>query len=484
MSDSDYRMLIDGELVEATGGRVYDNINPATEEVLGTAPNAGVDDVERAIHAARRAFDTTTWSTDAEFRRTCLIQLQEVLRKHVEDLRPVLIAEAGLPYELTKQVGLDGAIDMVGHYIDLLEHYEFEKVITPNVGDEGAHRIIRREAAGVVAAITPWNYPIFLALGKLAPTLAAGCTVILKPAPDTPWSTLEIGRLLNEHTDIPAGVVNIVTTDDNEVASVLTTHPEVDAITFTGSTATGRRIMAAAAPTVKKLQLELGGKSSAIVLDDADFASAIPFIVGTTMSHAGQGCGIYSRLLVPRARQEEAIAIAEATMKMIPWGDPTEPNNYMGPLANKKQYASVLRYYAQAEDAGRVITGGKASDRFEKGYYVEPTIIADADSSSVVAQEEIFGPLLCIIPFDDDDEAIAISNDTVYGLAGGVWSADPERARKVAEGMRAGAIQINDQMWNHQTAPFGGYKQSGIGREWGVEGLEDMLQVKSIARPA
>lgn len=484
MSNSDYRMLIDGDLVAATGGQTYENINPATEEVLGTVPDAAAEDVERAILAARRAFDTTGWATDVEFRRKCLRQLQDALRERKEKLRPILIAEAGLPDSMTRMVGLDGCIEMMGHYSDLLESYEFETVIDPAAGDEGAHRIVRREAAGVVSAITPWNYPVFLALGKLAPALAAGCTVVLKPAPDTPWTTLEIGRIIHDHTDIPAGVVNIVTTADNDVAAIMTTHPEVDAITFTGSTATGRRIMAAAAPTVKRLQLELGGKSAAIVLDDADFTSAVPFIVGTTMSHAGQGCGIYSRMLVPRERMDEAVAIAEATMAQIPWGDPTDPNNYMGPLANKKQYDSVLNYYSQAADAGRVVTGGKASDRFEKGYWVEPTIVADADSKSVVAQEEIFGPLLCIIAFDDDEDAIRISNDTIYGLSGGVWSADTARAQRVAEGMRASAIQINDQMWNHQTAPFGGYKQSGVGREWGVEGLEDMLEVKTIARPA
>ncbi|MFF0818691.1 aldehyde dehydrogenase family protein [Rhodococcus sp. NPDC003318] len=484
MSSSEYRMLIDGDLVAAADGQVYENINPATEEVIGTAPKANSADVERAILAARRAFDTTSWSTDTAFRRKCLIQLQDALRKNVEELRPIVVAEGGLPLALTYDVGLDGGIEMMSHYIDLLDTYDFERVITPIPGDEAARRIVRREAAGVVSAITPWNYPVFLAIAKLAPALAAGCTVVLKPAPDTPWNTLEIGRFVIEHTDIPAGVVNIVSTDDNEVAALLTTHPAVDAVTFTGSTTTGRRIMAAAAPTVKRLTLELGGKSSAILLDDADFASAVPFVAATTMSHAGQGCGIYSRLLVPRSRVDEAVEIAVATMKQIPWGDPTDVNSYMGPLANKRQYESVLRYYEIAKRDGRVVLGGNASDRFEKGYWVEPTVVTDIDSLSPVPQEEIFGPLLCVLPFDSDDDAIEISNNTIYGLAGGVWSPNLDRAAHVANGMRASSIQINDQMWNHQTAPFGGYKQSGIGREWGVEGLEDFLEVKSIARPA
>ncbi|NMD64423.1 UNVERIFIED_ORG: aldehyde dehydrogenase (NAD+) [Nocardia globerula] len=484
MSNSEYRMLIDGALVAATGGRTYENVNPANEEVIGVSPNAGVADVERAILAARRAFDTTTWSTDTEFRQRCLVQLQSALRKNAEEMRPVMVAEGGLPLALTYDVALDGSIEMISHYIDLLDTFEFERVITPVAGDEKAHRIVRREGAGVVAAITAWNYPIFLAIAKLIPALAAGCTVVLKPAPDTPWNTLEIGRILLEHTDIPAGVVNIVSTDDNDVASVLTTHPEVDAVTFTGSTVTGRRIMAAAAPTVKRLTLELGGKSSAILLDDADFTSAIPFVAATTLSHAGQGCGIYSRLLVPRARLDEAVEIAVASMQQIPWGDPTDIANYMGPLANKRQYESVLRYYEIAKQTGRIALGGKASDRFEKGFWVEPTVLTDVDSLSTVPQEEIFGPLLCVLPYEDDADAVAISNNTIYGLAGGVWSADVERAQRVAEGMRASSIQVNDQMWNHRSAPFGGYKQSGIGREWGVEGLEDLLEVKTIARPA
>lgn len=484
MSSSEYRMLIDGELVGATGGRVYENISPVNEEVIGTAPNAEAADVERAILAARRAFDTTNWSTDTAFRQNCLIQLQTALRKNAETLRPIMVAEAGLPIALTYDVGLDRAIENMSHYIDLLGTFEFERVLTPLPGDEATRRIVRREAAGVVSAITPWNYPFHLALVKLVPALAAGCTVVLKPAPDTPWNTLEIGRLLLEHTDIPAGVVNIVTTDDNEVASVLTSHPAVDAVSFTGSTTTGRRIAAAAAPTVKRLTLELGGKSSSILLDDADFGALVPRVVAGTCSHAGQGCGIPSRLLVPRSRLGDAADLAVAAMQKFPWGDVNDPANYMGPLANKRQYESVLRYYEIAKRDGRVVLGGNASDRFEKGYWVEPTVVTDIDSHSPVAQEEIFGPALTILPYDDDADAAAVSNNTIYGLAGSVWSADTDRAMRVARAMRTGAISVNGATWNHTSMPFGGYKQSGLGREWGVEGLEDFLEVKSVARPA
>jgi len=380
---------------------------------------------------------------------------------------------------LTYDIAMDGSIEMMTHYIDLLDTFEFERAVA-SAGD-ASDRVVRREAAGVVAAITPWNSPFSRAVAKLTAALAAGCTVVLKPAPDTPWTTLDIGRVIVESTDIPAGVVNIVTTDDNEVASILTSHPAVDAVSFTGSTVTGRRIMASAAPTVKRLTLELGGKNSAILLDDADFVAAIPGISASTCSHAGQGCGIYSRLLVPRARLDEAVEIAVASMKQFPWGDPTDPGNYMGPVANRRQYDSVLRFYESAKNTGRVMLGGNASDRFDKGYWVEPTVVTDVDPTAPVSQEEIFGPLLTVLPYDDDADAVRLSNNTIYGLAGGVWSADTDRAKAVARGMRAGAIGVNGGGWMHQSTPFGGFKQSGLGREWGVEGLEDFLEVKTIA---
>src|ERR1700712_1247987 len=248
MSSTEHLMLIDGTLVRADGGRTFHNVNPATEEILGSSPRAGRDEIDRAIRAARRAFDTTDWATNTALRRRCLSQLQTALIKNLDSLREIIVAEAGSTIALTYDIMLDKSVNMMTHYIDLLDVYDFERV-TPSADDTSVQRILRREAAGVVAAITPWNYPFYLAIAKLSAALAAGCTVVLKPAPDTPWNTLEIGRIILEHTDIPAGVVNIISTDDNEAAALLTTHPDVDAVTFTGSTATGRRIMAAAAPT-------------------------------------------------------------------------------------------------------------------------------------------------------------------------------------------------------------------------------------------
>ena len=284
------RMLIDGELVPAGTGRTFDNVNPATEEVIGSVPDADATDVERAIGAARRAFDTTDWSTNVELRRRCLVQLRDALRAEVETLRGQVIAETGSPVMLTQGIQLEAPIGFFDHYIDMLETYEFERPVpTKDLMGMRVDRVIRREAAGVVAAITPWNYPFYLNIAKIAGALAAGCTVVLKPAPDTPWSALAIGAIAAEHTDIPAGVLNVVTTSDNSVAEILATHPDVDQVTLTGSTATGRKVMAAAAGTIKRVTLELGGKSAAILLDDADFNAIIPTMAGGVCAHAGQG---------------------------------------------------------------------------------------------------------------------------------------------------------------------------------------------------
>ncbi|SNT36367.1 aldehyde dehydrogenase family protein [Rhodococcoides kyotonense] len=484
MTIPEHLMLIDGELVQASEGRVFENINPATEDVIGTAPDASAADIERAILAARRAFDTTSWSTDHAFRRQCLIQLQQGLEKNRETLRPMIIAETGAPVMTTHQIQLDDCIRFIGHYVDLLETYGFERAL-PDKIDEPAPttRYVRREAAGVVAAITPWNVPLYLNIAKIAGALAAGCTVILKPAPDTPYSALVLGEIAAAHTDIPPGVFNVVTPLRSEDAAVLTSHPAVDAITFTGSTATGRRVMASASPTLKRLTLELGGKSPAIILDDADLGEAIPMLAGSICYHAGQGCTTLTRILVPHSRLGEATDMAVAIMSQIPWGDPNDPANMMGPVANANQKASILRYYDIAQNTGRVVLGGKPTSRFDRGYWVEPTLLTDVDPMSPVPQEEVFGPLLTMIGFDDDDDAIAIADNTIYGLSAMVYSSDLDRALRVGNRLRSGTVGINGAQWFDTNSPFGGYKQSGLGREWGTDGLEDFLEVKTIAHP-
>jgi aldehyde dehydrogenase (NAD+) len=483
MTDVNELMLIDGELLGASGGGTFENINPATEDVIGAAPNATVSDVDTAIRAARRAFDTTTWATDAAFRQRCLRQLQTAFHKNLDIIRPAIVAEVGTPVMLTRTIQLDSAVEFIGHYIDLLDTYAFERPLPDRQGGPSGHRAVHREAAGVVSAITPWNYPLYLNLCKLSAALAAGCTVVLKPAPDTPSSATLIGELIVEHTDIPPGVVNIVTTNDNAVAAELTTNPMVDAVSFTGSTAVGRTIMAAAAGTIKRVTLELGGKSAAIALDDADLAQVVPNIMGAVCSHAGQGCALNTRLLVPRAKLGMAVEIATATAAHLPWGDPTDPANLMGPLISKRQLESVLRYCGLAGEQGRIATGGSRAERFARGYYVEPTVVTDIEPTARVAQEEIFGPVLVILPFDDDDDAVRIANGTIYGLSGAVSSADTDRAMSVAKRLRTGTVSVNGAQYFDPASPFGGYKQSGLGREWGTEGLEDFLEIKTIARP-
>ncbi|HEX4220845.1 MAG TPA: aldehyde dehydrogenase family protein [Pseudonocardiaceae bacterium] len=476
-------MLIDGELVGASDGARFDNVNPSTEERVGAVPDATSSDVDTAIRAARRAFDRTGWATDTELRQRCLRQLQAAFNKNIDLIRPALVAETGTPVLLTRSVQLDAAVGFLSHYIDLLDTYEFERPLPSTPGGPPGVRTVRREAAGVVSAITPWNYPLYLNLCKMSAALAAGCTVVLKPAPDTPWSATLIAELIVEHTDIPAGVVNIVTTADNGVAAQLTTHPMVDAVTFTGSTATGRRIMAAAAGTVKRVTLELGGKSAAIALDDADLAQVVPGIMGAVCSHAGQGCALNTRLLVPREQLGMAVEIAKATAARLPWGDPQDPANLMGPLISQRQLETVLGYCELARQEGRIALGGRRSDRFPRGYFVEPTVVTDVDPAARIAQEEIFGPVLVVLPFDDDDDAVRIANGTIYGLSGAVFSADTERAVAVAHRLRTGTVSVNGAPYFDPGSPFGGYKQSGLGREWGTEGLEDFLEVKTIARP-
>jgi aldehyde dehydrogenase (NAD+) len=340
----------------------------------------------------------------------------------------------------------------------------------------------------VVAAITPWNFPNQITLAKLGPALAAGNTVVLKPAPDTPWLACELGRLIAEHTDIPPGVINVVTPRDNAAAALLTTDPRVDLVSFTGSTATGRTIMAAAAPTLKKVFLELGGKSAAIVLDDADLTSAVSMAAFGVCMHAGQGCALTTRLVVPRGRYDEAVEIAASTMASIGTGDPADPATICGPVVSAAQRDRVKSYLDLAlAEGGRFATGGDADRKdgeLAGGFWIQPTVVARLDNTARVAREEIFGPVLVVIAHDGDDDAVRIANDSPYGLSGAVSSGSAERARAVAARIRTGTMSVNGGVWFCPDAPFGGYKQSGIGREMGVAGFEEYLETKLVAEAA
>ena len=344
-------------------------------------------------------------------------------------------------------------------------------------------REVWKEPIGVVAVIVPWNFPIEIILNKLGPVLAMGNTCVLKPAPDTPWNALRLGRLIAEKTDIPPGVVNIVVGQDHLIGEVMSTSPDVDMMAFTGSTATGRRIMAAAADTLKPVFLELGGKSVNLVLDDADLTAALPGAAGACF-HAGQGCAIPTRLMVPNSRYAEAVDIVAAAFAAVTYGDPTDPSNLQGPQVSKRQQLRVLDYIEKGKAQGaRLVTGGGVPPQFDKGFYVEPTLFADVDNSMTIAQEEIFGPVLVMIGYDDDDDAVRIANDSRYGLSGAITSGDLERAKSVARRIRTGTLALNGGVWYGADAPFGGYKQSGIGRQCGIEGLEIFTETKTVGWP-
>jgi aldehyde dehydrogenase (NAD+) len=483
------RMLLDGKLVEASDADTFPVLDPATGREIGRAPDATVTDVDTAIGAARRAFDETGWSTDVELRVRCLRQLHQALVDHGDAFRALTTAEAGAPAFLTTGPQYDVPLAGVAWVADLAEGYSWES----DLGDAEpmgvpTRRVLRHEAAGVVAAITPWNFPNQINFAKVAPALAAGNTVVLKPAPDTPWVACELARIAAEHTDLPPGVLGVVTPSDDGVASALATDPRVDVVSFTGSTATGRAVMAAAAPSLKKVLLELGGKSAAVVLDDADVAAAAATAAFSVSIHAGQGCALTTRLLVPRARYDEAVQVAAETMSALGAMDPTDPGTVCGPVISARQRDRVLSYLELAvQEGGTFAAGGGVPDMPDElagGFWVQPTVVTGLGNDARVAREEVFGPVLVVIPHDGDDDAVRLANDSPYGLSGSVDSGDLERARAVARRIRTGTLAVNGGVWFAPDAPFGGYKQSGIGREMGVAGFEEYLETKLIAEPA
>jgi aldehyde dehydrogenase (NAD+) len=478
------QLVIDGALVDAASGRTFANVNPATEETIGVAADAGPDDLDAAVAAARRTFDQGSWSEVPAFRAHCIRQLQQALRRRVEEMREVLVAESGCTVTLSQLMQVEPPIEDLSYAADLAEHYDYEQSLSDVVNLMGpARRVLRREPVGVVGAITPWNFPLMMDLVKASIALAAGNTVVLKPAPDTPFTAALLGRIAVEDTDLPPGALNVVTAADHGIGARLSAHPGVDLITFTGSTATGRAVMASAAPTLKRTFLELGGKSASIVLDDADVAAVVAAGAGQVCFHAGQGCALATRILVPRSRYAEAVEAAEAAMAAFPYGDPLDPANLMGPLISRKQLDRVLGYIDIGRSEAKLACGGNRSPRHDRGFYVEPTLFVDVDPGARIAQEEIFGPVVSLLAFDDDDDAVRIANDSIYGLSGVVSSGDVDRAMHVARRIRTGTVAVNGAHWIGPDSPFGGYKQSGLGRENGILGFESFLEVKTIAYP-
>jgi aldehyde dehydrogenase (NAD+) len=482
------KMMIDGELVDGAAG-TFTNTNPATEEPLGEVADASKEDMHRAIDAARRAFDETDWSTDHSFRQKCLLQLQDAIEGEQEELREELILEVGCPRSVTHGPQLDAPLaDALRYPAKLIDEYPWET----SLGDAmisltgmNTTRTVWREPAGVVGAIVPWNFPFEVTIQKLGQALATGNTVVVKPAPNTPFNATRIGRLIAENTDIPKGVVNVVTASDHFVGEELTLSPKVDLISFTGSTVVGKRIMEKGAATMKRLFLELGGKSATIVLEDADFALGCMMGIAPCM-HAGQGCAMPTRMLLPRSRYDEGVEILRSIYQSVAPGDPQDPATMCGPVISDKQRSRIRGYIEKGvEEGARLLVGGaEVPDGLDKGYFVKPTLFVDVDNSMTIAQEEIFGPVLVVIPFDDEDDAVRIANDSPYGLAGNVMSGSLDHALAVAKRLRAGFIGLNGTAGYGADTPFGGYKASGVGRQNGITGFDQYTEVKSVAYPA
>lgn len=480
------RMLVDGELIAADSGRTFENVNPATEEVLGVVADASTTEMQRAIGAARRAFDETAWSTDRAFRKRCLEQLQGALEGEREEFREELILEVGCPRMSTMGPQLDGPLDGALRYpAKLIDEFAWETEL-PDAPDMRGNPNVRRiwkEPVGVVGAIVPWNFPLEVTLNKVGQALATGNTMVLKPAPDTPWNATRLARLVADQTDIPAGVFNVVTSSDHLVGEELTLSPAVDLISFTGSTAVGQRIMEKGGPTMKRLFLELGGKSATIVLEDADLSTAV--MAGLAVCfHAGQGCAIQTRMLLPRSRYQEGVELLKGALGMVPYGDPQRPDVMMGPVISEKQRDRILGYIEKGKAEGATLAlGGGRPAQHDRGWYVEPTLFTEVDNAMTIAQEEIFGPVLVAIPFDDDDDAVRIANDSAYGLAGGVYSGSLDRSLAVARRIRTGVMSVNGGAPVGPDVPFGGYKHSGVGRQNGLAGFEQYLETKAVAWP-
>lgn len=465
--------FIDGRWVTPHGSATIDVINPTTEDIIASVGASDQTDIDTAVSAASVALES--WrNTPPSERAEVLRQIGAGLTSRSEELAALISSEVGSPLAFSRgtQVGLP--INVINGMADVVENFEWEQTI-------GAALVVR-EPGGVLAAITPWNYPLHQVVAKVAAALGAGCTVVVKPSQVAPLSAIVLAEVFEE-IKLPAGVVNIVHGHGREIGEAMASHRHVDMISLTGSPAAGQRVMELAAPTAKRVTLELGGKSASIVLDDMDLDAVIPGCVTQSFRNAGQNCSALSRLVVPKswlARVEEIAA--EAGAKFVV-GDPFDPTTEMGPIASAAQRDVVLNHIRLAIDEGnRLVCGGlERPAGIERGYFVQPTVFSRVDPSARIAQEEVFGPVLCILGYDDEDDAVAIANNSRFGLAGAVWSADAARAERVARRMRTGRVVINGGAFN-PIAPFGGYRESGIGRELGKFGLEEFLEVKTLQR--
>ena len=465
------RLLIGGAWVPSTGGGAIDVIDSTTEAVIGSVPEGTVEDIDAAVAAARRAFPGWS-STPVEERTALLTRVSEALGARMDSLADLITHEVGMPFVLSQLVQVGLPMATFGSMAPIAAGFAWEQEVGTS--------LVVREPVGVVGAITPWNYPLHQIAAKVAPALAAGCTVVLKPSEVAPLNAFVLADIFEE-VGAPAGIFNLVTGYGPVVGEALAAHPGVDMVSFTGSTRAGKRVSEVAAATVKRVALELGGKSANVLLEDADFAKAVPDGVAKCYANSGQTCSALTRMLVPRQRLGEVEELARAAAETYTPGDPFDGDTRLGPLVSEVQRDRVRNYIDKGIGEGaRLVTGGaEAPDGLDRGFFVRPTVFSSVTRDMTIARDEIFGPVLAIIPYDDEEEAVEIANDTDYGLAGGVWSGDPERARAVARRLRTGQVEVNGGGFNAM-APFGGYKQSGNGRELGSFGLEEYLEVKSL----
>ncbi|HUA12635.1 MAG TPA: aldehyde dehydrogenase family protein [Solirubrobacteraceae bacterium] len=465
------RIYVGGEWVQSSASGSIDVVNSTTEQVMGSIPEGSAEDVDRAVAAARAAF--ASWSrTSVSERAEWLERIAGALSARGPEIAELIAREVGMPLKLSAQIQAGLPVMDFGSLPALMASFEWETQI--------GNSLIVREPVGVVGAITPWNYPLHQIAAKVAPALAAGCTIVLKPSEVAPLNAFLFADILDE-LGLPAGVFNLVSGIGPVVGEAIAAHPDVDMVSFTGSTVAGRRVSEVAAASVKRVALELGGKSANVILDDADLQRAVSDGVGKCFLNSGQTCSALTRMLVPRARLGEAEQIAAAVAEHFTVGDPFDADAKLGPLVSDRQRERVRGYIERGEQEGaRLVTGGaEPPDDLRTGFFVRPTVFSDVRPDMVIAQEEIFGPVLVLIPYDSEDEAVEIANDTQYGLAGGVWSGSEERAKGVARRLRTGQVEVNGGVFN-PLAPFGGYKQSGHGRELGPFGIEEYLQVKAL----
>ncbi|MBV6410569.1 MAG: aldehyde dehydrogenase family protein [Burkholderiales bacterium] len=465
------KLFIDGRWAAPSGKTAIDVINASTEAVMGRIPEGDAADVAAAVAAARRAFDGWAATPVAE-RAAFLKKIQEGLKARSDDIARTIAGEVGMPLKLSAMIQAGSPIGTFGMYSRMLGDFAFEEKV--------GHSLVVREPIGVVAAITPWNYPLHQIAAKVAPALAAGCTVVLKPSEVAPLNAFILAEVIDA-AGLPAGVFNLVTGTGPVVGEAMVTHPEVDMVSFTGSTRAGKRVSELASQTVKRVALELGGKSAAVILDDADFAAAVRGTVNACFLNSGQTCTAHTRMLVPESRYAEAAKLAVEAAAKFTVGDPFAETSKLGPLISASQRDRVRDFIRKgiAEGAELLCGGPDAPAGLSKGYYVQPTVFGRVKPGSTIEQEEIFGPVLSIIAYKDEDEAARIANGTPYGLAGAAWAGSDERAIAFARRMRTGQVDINGGAFN-ALAPFGGYKQSGNGRELGKYGLEEFLEYKAL----